>query len=59
MVVKVVIGETVKFGYYTQKGIQIKEGQKVIEVIKEFGEEIPLTKGRRISAAQLLERFSV
>ncbi len=54
---KVVIGETVKFGYYTQKGIVIKEGQKVIEVIKEFGEEIPLTKGRRISASQLLERF--
>ncbi|CAM1370819.1 Uncharacterized ABC transporter ATP-binding protein YfmR [Tenacibaculum sediminilitoris] len=54
---KVIVGETVKFGYYTQKGIQIKEGQKVIEVIKEFGEEIPLTKGRRISASQLLERF--
>ena len=54
---KVVVGETVKFGYYTQRGINIKEGQKVIEVIKEFGEEIPLTKGRRISAAQLLERF--
>ncbi len=54
---KIVVGETVKFGYYTQKGIIIKEGQKVIEVIKEFGEEIPLTKGRRISAAQLLERF--
>lgn len=54
---KVVVGETVKFGYYTQKGIQIKEGQKVIEVIKEFGEYIPLTKGRKISASQLLERF--
>ena len=54
---KVVIGETVKFGYYTQKGIQVREGQKVIEVIKAFGEEIPLTKGRRISATQLLERF--
>ena len=54
---KVIVGDTVKFGYYTQKGIAIKEGQKVIEVIKEFGEEIPLTKGRRISAAQLLERF--
>ena len=54
---KVVVGETVKFGYYTQKGINIKEGQKVIEVVKEFGEEIPLTKGRRISASQLLERF--
>ncbi|MEN8124579.1 MAG: ABC-F family ATP-binding cassette domain-containing protein [Bacteroidota bacterium] len=54
---KVVIGETIKFGYYTQSGIQIKEGQKVIEVIKEFGEYIPLTKGRKISAGQLLERF--
>ena len=54
---KVVVGETVKFGYYTQKGIVVKKGQKVIEVIKEFGEEIPLTKGRRISASQLLERF--
>lgn len=54
---KVVVGETVKFGYYTQTGINIKEGQKVIDVIKEFGEEIPLTKGRRISASQLLERF--
>ena len=54
---KVVIGETVKFGYYTQKGIRIKEGQKVIEVVKEYGEYIPLTKGRKISAAQLLERF--
>jgi len=54
---KITIGETVKFGYYTQKGIRIKEGQKVIEVIREFGEYIPLKKGRQISAAQLLERF--
>ena len=54
---KVVVGETVKFGYYTQSGINIKEGQKIIEVIKEFGEFIPLTKGRKISASQLLERF--
>ena len=54
---KVVVGETIKFGYYTQAGIHIKEGQKIIEVIKEFGEEIPLTKGRKITAGQLLERF--
>ncbi len=54
---KVVIGDTIKFGYYTQSGIYIKEGQKVIEVIKEFGEYIPLNKGRKISAGQLLERF--
>ena len=54
---KVVIGDTVKFGYYTQQGIHIKEGQKVIEVIREFGDFIPLKKGRQISAQQLLERF--
>ncbi|MHC5202551.1 ABC-F family ATP-binding cassette domain-containing protein [Myroides sp. LJL119] len=54
---KVVIGETIKVGYYTQGGINIKPEQKVIEVIKEFGEQIPLAKGRSISAAQLLERF--
>lgn len=54
---KVVVGETVKFGYYTQSGIVIKPGQKVIEVVKEFGEYIPLSKGRKISASQLLERF--
>ncbi|WP_036153044.1 ABC-F family ATP-binding cassette domain-containing protein [Maribacter forsetii] len=54
---KVVVGETIKFGYYTQKGIEIKEGQKVIDVIREFGDYIPLMKGRQISAQQLLERF--
>jgi ATP-binding cassette subfamily F protein uup len=54
---KVITGDTVKFGYYTQKGIKIKEGQKVIEVIREFGDYIPLSKGRKISASQLLERF--
>ncbi len=54
---KVIVGETIKFGYYTQDGINPKPGQKVIEVIKEFGEYIPLTKGRKISAGQLLERF--
>ena len=53
----VMVGETIKFGYYTQSGIVIKEGQKVIEVIKEFGEFIPLNKGQKISASQLLERF--
>ncbi len=54
---KVVIGDTVKFGYYTQKGINIKDGQKVIDVVREYGDFIPLKKGRQISAQQLLERF--
>lgn len=54
---KVVVGETLKFGYYDQKGIAIKEGQKVIDVVREFGDYIPLKKGKQISAQQLLERF--
>lgn len=54
---KVIKGDTVKFGYYTQSGIRIKPEQKVIDVIREFGDYIPLKKGRQISAQQLLERF--
>jgi len=54
---KIIWGETLKFGYYTQKGIKVKEEQKVIDVIKEYGDYIPLKKGRKISAQQLLERF--
>nr|WP_315256730.1 ABC-F family ATP-binding cassette domain-containing protein [uncultured Flavobacterium sp.] len=54
---KVVVGDTIKIGYYTQSGINPKPGQRVIDVIKEYGEFIPLTKGRLISASQLLERF--
>ena len=54
---KVVVGDTLRFGYYTQKGITIKEEQKVIDVIREFGDYIPLKKGKQISAQQLLERF--
>src|SRR5690554_3734325 len=54
---KVVVGDTIKIGYYTQSGINPKPEQKVIDIIKEYGEYIPLTKGRTISAGQLLERF--
>ncbi|WP_100615246.1 ABC-F family ATP-binding cassette domain-containing protein [Confluentibacter citreus] len=54
---KIIKGDTVKFGYYTQNGITIKPEQKVIDVIKDFGDYIPLKKGRQISAQQLLERF--
>ncbi|HEU4788946.1 MAG TPA: ABC-F family ATP-binding cassette domain-containing protein [Flavobacterium sp.] len=54
---KVVVGDTIKIGYYTQTGINPKPGQRVIDIIKEYGEYIPLTKGKIISASQLLERF--
>ena len=54
---KIVVGETVKFGYYTQGGIKAKPNQKVIDVVRDYGDYIPLAKGRQISAQQLLERF--
>ena len=54
---KVITGDTIKIGYYTQSGINPKPGQRVIDIIKEYGEYIPLMKGKLISASQLLERF--
>lgn len=54
---KVVIGETIKFGIYSQDGLNLKPGMKVIEVVREFGEYIPLKGGGKITASQLLEKF--
>ncbi|MCB0705026.1 MAG: ABC-F family ATP-binding cassette domain-containing protein [Saprospiraceae bacterium] len=54
---KVVIGDTVQFGYYTQEGIQMKEDKRVLEVITDIAEFIPLEKGAKLTATQLLERF--
>ena len=54
---KVVIGETVKFGYYGQGGLQLDKDKRVIEVITDIAEFIPLDKGAKMTAAQLLERF--
>lgn len=54
---KIVIGETVKFGYYSQDLLETDNETKVIDVIREIAEFIPLEKGRQLSAAQLLEKF--
>ncbi|MCT4664574.1 MAG: ABC-F family ATP-binding cassette domain-containing protein [Flavobacteriales bacterium] len=54
---KIVHGETLKIGYYTQKGLQFDPNKRVIEVIKDIADVIPLAKGRKLTAAQLLERF--
>lgn len=54
---KVVKGETVVFGYYSQENIQVDEDSKVIDVIRDVAEFIPLAKGREMSAAQFLEKF--
>lgn len=54
---KIVVGETVKIGYYGQEGLKLDDGKRVIEVISDIADHIPLKKGKSISAAQLLERF--
>ena len=54
---KVVIGENTVFGYYTQSGIHLKEDKRVIDVIQDIAEYIPLEKGQKLTAVQLLERF--
>ena len=55
---KVVLGETVKFGFYAQSGIQLSEDKRVIDVVKEIAEVIPVgRKGGDITASQMLERF--
>lgn len=53
----VVVGETVTFGYFNQELIQVDEDKKVIDVIREIAEFIPLEKGRTMTAAQFLEKF--
>jgi ATP-binding cassette subfamily F protein uup len=50
-------GETIVFGHYQQKGIQIDERKRVIEVIKEVAEVIELANGDKITASQFLEHF--
>jgi ATP-binding cassette subfamily F protein uup len=54
---KVVVGENTVFGYYTQDGIQLLEDKRVLDVIQDIAEYIPLEKGLKLSASQLLERF--
>lgn len=54
---KVVQGDNTIFGYYSQDGIQLQEDKRVIEVVQDIAEYIPLEKGQKLTAAQLLERF--
>ena len=54
---KIVVGDTVVIGYYTQSGMKMDEGKRVIEIVRDIAEYIPLVGGRKMTAAQLLERF--
>jgi len=54
---KRILGETVQMGYYTQDGLKVEGDRRVIDVIRDIAEYIPLKKGLKLSAAALLERF--
>ncbi len=54
---KVVQGDNTIFGYYSQEGLLLPEDKRVIDVIQDIAEYIPLEKGQKLTAAQLLERF--
>ena len=54
---KVVVGVNTKFGYYSQEGLQVDGDKRVIDVVRDIADYIPMSSGRDMSAEQLLERF--
>lgn len=54
---RIVVGETVRFGYFSQEGLQFDEQQKVIDVITAIADYVDLGSGRKLSASQLLQYF--
>ena len=51
------IGDTVRFGYFSQEGLKFREDQKVIDIITDIAEYIDLGSGRHLSASQFLQHF--
>lgn len=54
---KITTGETVIFGYYSQDGMKMSDEKRVIEVVKDVADVIPLADGRNLTASQLLQLF--
>jgi ATP-binding cassette subfamily F protein uup len=54
---KINVGETVVFGYYSQKGLELKEDKRVMEVVKDITDVIPLSDGSKVNASQFLQLF--
>lgn len=54
---KISIGQTVRFGYYSQAGMQFNNQMKVIDAVREIAEYVDLGKGRKLSASQFLQQF--
>ena len=51
------VGETVIYGYYNQDGMEIKDDKRIIEVVRDIADFIPLADGKTLTASQLLTRF--
>lgn len=51
------IGDTVRFGYFSQEGLQFNEGQKVIDIVRDIADYVDLGGGRHMTATQLLQYF--
>ena len=51
------IGQTIQFGYFSQRGLPFSDGMKVIDVIRDVAEEIDMGGGRHLSASQFLQHF--
>ncbi|MCL4115071.1 UNVERIFIED_CONTAM: hypothetical protein GTU68_049485 [Idotea baltica] len=54
---KIVVGDTVKIGYYRQEDIALNDGKRIIETVRDVAEFIQLEKGHKLTAVGLLERF--
>ena len=54
---RIVIGDTVRFGYFSQEGLQFDEQQKVIDVVRDIAEYVDLGSGKHLSASQFLQHF--
>ena len=54
---RIVIGDTVRFGYFSQEGLKFDEQQKVIDVVRDIAEYVDLGSGRHLSASQFLQHF--
>ena len=52
-----VVGETVRFGYFSQEGLKFEQSKKVIDIITDIADDISLGNGRHLSASQLLQHF--
>ena len=54
---RIIVGDTVRFGYFSQEGLEFDEQQKVIDVVTDIAEYVDLGSGRKLSASQLLQHF--